>query len=74
MEIHGPHDPEYEKNSSTDKLVEIWGKGLQHLNSLWKVWKDDYLLNPRESGTKLQLCSRCLRVVTHASGISIWGV
>ena len=48
IEIHGPHDPEYGKNSSTDKLVEIWGKGQQHLNSLWKVWKDDYLLNLRE--------------------------
>ena len=51
IEIHGPHDPEEErrgKKSSTDKLVEIWGKGQQHLNSLWKVWKDDYLLNLRE--------------------------
>ena len=46
--IHGPHDPDYGKKSSTDKLVEIWGKGQQHLNSLWKVWKDDYLLNLRE--------------------------
>ena len=45
IEIHGPHDPDYGKKSSTDKLVEIWGKGQQHLNSLWKVWKDDYLLN-----------------------------
>ena len=26
------------------------------------------------SGTNLQLCSRCLNVVTHASGISIQGV
>ena len=26
------------------------------------------------SGTNLQLCSRCLNVVTHASGISISGV
>ena len=48
IEIHGPHDPDYGKKSSTDKLVEIWGKGQQHLNSLWKVWKDDYLLNLRE--------------------------
>ena len=48
IEIHGPYDPDYGKKSSTDKLVEIWGKGQQHLNSLWKVWKDDYLLNLRE--------------------------
>ena len=48
IEIHGPHDPDYGKKSSTDKLVEIWGKGQQHLNSLWKVWKDDYFLNLRE--------------------------
>ena len=48
IEIHGPHDPDYGKKSSTDKLVEIWGKGQQHLNSLWKIWKDDYLLNLRE--------------------------
>lgn len=31
IEIHGPHDPDYGKKSSTDKLVEIWGKGQQHL-------------------------------------------
>ena len=62
IEIHGPHDPDYGKKSSTDKLVEIWGKGQQHLNSLWKVWKDDYLLNLRErrqtqrkvKGTRIQ--------------------
>ena len=62
IEIHGPHDPDYRKKSSTDKLVDIWGKGQQHLNSLWKVWKDDYLLNLRErlqtqrkvKGTRIQ--------------------
>ena len=48
IEIHGPHDPHYGKRSSTDKLVGIWIKGQQHLNSLWKLWKDDYLLNLRE--------------------------
>ena len=48
IEIRGPHDPDYGKKSSTDKLVEIWGKGQQHLNSLWRVWKDDYLLALRE--------------------------
>ena len=47
--IHGPHDPDYGKKSSTDKLVEIWGKGQQHLNSLWKVWKDDYLTSEKDA-------------------------
>ena len=48
IEIQRPHDPDYGKKSSTGKLVEIWGKGQQHLNSLWKVWKGDYLLNLRK--------------------------
>ena len=48
IEIHNPHDPDYGKKSPTDKLLEIWAKGQQHLNSLWQVWKDDYLLNLRE--------------------------
>ena len=26
-----------------DLEMEIWGKDQQQLNSLWKVWKDDYL-------------------------------
>ena len=50
IEIHNPHDPDYGKESSTDKLLEIWGKRQQHLNSLWRVWKDDYLLKLRERG------------------------
>ena len=50
IEIHNPHHPDYGKKSSTDKLIEIWGKRQQHLNSLWRVWKDDYLLNLREGG------------------------
>ena len=62
IEINGPHDPDYRKKSSAEKLVDIWGKGQQHLNSLWKVWKDDYLLNLRErrqtqrkvKGTRIQ--------------------
>ena len=48
IEVNNPHDPDYEKKSSTDKLLEIWGKGQQQLNSLWRVWKDEYLLNLRE--------------------------
>lgn len=37
IEISNPDDPDYGKKSSTDKLLEIWGKGQQHLNSLWRV-------------------------------------
>ena len=50
IEINNPHDPYYGNKSSTDKLLEIWGKGQQHLNSLWRVWIDDYSLNLRERG------------------------
>ena len=48
IEVSNPHDPDYGKKSSTDKLLEMWDKGQQHLSSLWRVWKDDYLLNLRE--------------------------
>ena len=50
FEMNNPHDPDYGKTSSTDKLLETWGKGQQHLNSLWPVWIDDCLLNLRERG------------------------
>ena len=50
IEINNPHDPDYGKKSSADKLLELWGKGRRHLNSLWRVWKDDYLLSLRERG------------------------
>ena len=50
IEIHNSHDPAYGKKSSADKLLELWGKGQRHLNSVWKVWRDDYLLSLRERG------------------------
>ena len=51
IEIDNQQDPDYkEKRSLADKLLELWGKGQQHLNSLWRVWRDDYLLNLRERG------------------------
>ena len=34
--------------SSTDRLLATWKKGLKHLSSFWKVWRDDYLLSLRE--------------------------
>ncbi|CAH3172137.1 unnamed protein product [Porites evermanni] len=34
IETHNPHHPDYGKKSSTDKLLEIWDKGQQRLNSL----------------------------------------
>ena len=53
IEIDNPQDPDYkEKRSSADKLLELWGKGQQHFNSLRRDWRDDYLLNLRERGQK----------------------
>ena len=41
--------------SSTEKLLATWKKGLKHLSSFWKIWRDDYLLSLRESHqTKLK--------------------
>ena len=39
-----------EKKLSTKatNLLEIWKKGQQHLNTMWKIWKTDYLTNLRE--------------------------
>lgn len=34
--------------SSTDRLLVTWKKGLKHLSSFWKIWRDDYLLSLRE--------------------------
>ena len=33
---------------SADRLLITWKKGLKHLNALWKIWRDDYLLSLRE--------------------------
>ena len=43
------------KVNSTENLILIWKKGLKHLEKFWQVWRDDYLLNPRErTQTKLK--------------------
>ena len=34
--------------SSTEKLLATWKKGLKHLSSFLKIWRDDYLLSLRE--------------------------
>ena len=31
-----------------DGLLQIWKKGQIHLNNLWKIWRDEYLLSLRE--------------------------
>ena len=31
-----------------DGLLQIWKKGQVHLNNLWKIWRDEYLLSLRE--------------------------
>jgi hypothetical protein len=34
--------------SSATKLLTLWHKGNKLLNSFWKLWRDEYLLNLRE--------------------------
>ena len=34
--------------SSADTLLVTWKKGLKHLSSFWKIWRDEYLLSLRE--------------------------
>lgn len=34
--------------SSADRLFATWKKGLKHLSSFWKIWRNDYLLRLRE--------------------------
>lgn len=36
------------ETSSADRLLATWKKGLKHLSSFWKIWRDDYLLSLRE--------------------------
>ena len=49
-------DSDYSPNVySTDKLLQNWRKGLQHLDRFWKIWRDDYLTSLRErTQTKLK--------------------
>ena len=39
------YNPEF---SSADTLLVKWKKGLKHLSSFWKIWRDEYLLSLRE--------------------------
>ena len=42
-------DPDFNPNeSSTDKLVLKWKKGLKHIERFWKIWREDYLMSLRE--------------------------
>ena len=42
------------KVNSTENLILIWKKGLKHLEKFWQVWRDDYLLNLRETKGMLE--------------------
>ena len=43
------NDPDYKpkKETTDEKLLQIWNKGQVHLNDLWKVWHDEYLISLR---------------------------
>ena len=36
------------RETSAEKLLMIWKKGQAHLNRLWKLWYNDYILSLRE--------------------------
>ena len=43
------NDHDFSPNeSSTDKLVLKWKKGLRHVQRFWKIWRDEYLTSLRE--------------------------
>ena len=43
------NDPEYKpQDCSADKLIKVWKKGQKLLNTLWQIWRDEYLLSLRE--------------------------
>lgn len=43
------NDTDYSPTTtSAERMVNMWKKGLKHLNSFWKIWTDDYLLSLRE--------------------------
>ena len=51
-------DPDYQQNpSSAEILLTTWKKGQNMLESFWKTWRNDYLLNLRER-TQTKLKSR----------------
>ena len=33
--------------SSADKVLLKWKKGMKHLERFWKIWRDEYLMNLR---------------------------
>lgn len=42
-------DSDYNPNvTSAERLLVTWKRGLKHLDSFWKIWKNDYLLSLRE--------------------------
>ena len=42
-------DTDYNPNvTSAERLLVTWKKGLRHLDSFWKIWRNDYLLSLRE--------------------------
>ena len=42
-------DKDYNPNeTSAERLLVTWKRGLKHLESFWAIWKNDYLLSLRE--------------------------
>ena len=35
-------------STASEQLLEFWKKGQTHLNNLWKIWYDEYILSLRE--------------------------
>ena len=46
-------DPDFlSKLSSSQTLLDMWHKGQKHLNTIWKLWFDEYVLSLRERTQK----------------------
>ena len=42
-------DTDYNPNeTSAERLLVTWKRGLKHLDTFWEIWKNDYLLSLRE--------------------------
>lgn len=42
-------DDDYKPEMTTaERIIATWKKGLKHLDSFWRIWREDYLLNLRE--------------------------